>query len=51
MSGHVLRNERGDAICPDHGDSLDYHEDQGGEIEWREHLVCTEPGCRFEVWA
>jgi hypothetical protein len=38
-------------LCPEHGDSLGYADYQGDEFEAREHLICTEPGCDYEVWA
>ena len=38
-------------LCPEHGDSLGYHDEQGDEYEQREHLACTELGCDYEVWA
>ena len=37
--------------CPAHGPVLEYHPDQGGEYELREHLQCSVPGCGYEVWA
>ena len=46
-----LRDENGDALCPEHGDTLGYHRDQGDDLETREHLKCSEPGCDYEVWA
>jgi hypothetical protein len=42
---------REDDMCPTHGDTLRYAEDQGGEYETREHLECSEFGCDYEVWA
>jgi hypothetical protein len=38
-------------LCPDHGDTLTYDDDQGDEYEWREHLVCSVLGCGYGVWA
>lgn len=37
--------------CPDHGNTLVYHDDQGGEWEVAEHLECCIKGCPYEVWA
>ena len=37
--------------CPEHGDSLQYHADQGDEYEPQEHLECSVTGCEYEVWA
>ncbi len=54
MAETVTRPRTDDATCPDHGNTLQYHEDQGGEwgeLEWREHLECSVPGCEYEVWA
>jgi hypothetical protein len=40
-----------DELCPEHGDTLTYHTDQGDEYEMREHLICAEWGCGYEIWA
>lgn len=37
--------------CPQHGKTLGYHDEQGGEYEMREHLECQVSGCAYEVWA
>ena len=51
MMPELSRPPSEDARCPDHGDTLRYHPDQGDEWEWKEHLECSVPGCEYEVWA
>ena len=45
------RGHSGEAECPEHGNTLVYHEFQGDEWEWKEHLTCCITGCSYEVWA
>lgn len=47
----LVRDENGDAVCPDHGDTLTVSAQQGDELEWREHLECSKLDCGYEVWA
>ena len=37
-------------VCPKHGDTLTYHHYQGDEYEMREHLICDQMDCGYEIW-
>lgn len=43
--------EDGTYLCPEHGNTLGYAEDQGDEYTIHEHLECTADGCTYDVWA